>query len=145
MNRILLILGLCLSATRSLRAASEVQWPGLRPDGSMLLPNQWMLRPAGKQIELGDFPVNIAVHPKGTFAAVLHCGYSQHEVVLVNLTDQTIASRSDVPEAFYGLAFSADGNKLYCSGSSGEEVFGFDCANGKLSHRRPLALRDAED
>jgi hypothetical protein len=30
--------------------------PGLQPDGSMLLPNLWSLRPAGSQIELADFP-----------------------------------------------------------------------------------------
>ncbi len=29
----------------------------------VLLPNQWSLRPAGRQVPLGDFPVNIAMHP----------------------------------------------------------------------------------
>ena len=37
----------------------------------MLLPNQWSLRPAGKQLELGVFPVNIALHPSGRWLAVL--------------------------------------------------------------------------
>jgi DNA-binding beta-propeller fold protein YncE len=139
----LLISWLIVLATPGLCAEPSVQWPGLRPDGSMLLPNQWTLRPAGERVDLGDFPVNIAVHPNGTFAAVLHCGYSQHEVVMVNLAEGAIASRSDVPEAFYGITFSRDGKKLYCSGASGEEVFVFDCAGGKLANRRRLALRDA--
>ena len=38
--------------------------PGVRPDGGVQLPNQWSLRPAGKQLALGDFPVNIALHPE---------------------------------------------------------------------------------
>jgi hypothetical protein len=28
--------------------------PGQRADGSVLLPNQWSLRPAGQQVELDD-------------------------------------------------------------------------------------------
>ena len=34
--------------------------PGLLDDGFVQLPNQWRLRPAGKQIEVGNFPVNAA-------------------------------------------------------------------------------------
>ena len=43
----------------------------------------WSLRPVGKQVMLGDFPVNIAVHPSSRFAAVLHSGYSEHEIIVV--------------------------------------------------------------
>ena len=52
-----------LLATGVTTAVLAVDLPGYRPDGSILLPNQWSLRPAGRQIELGDFPVNIALHP----------------------------------------------------------------------------------
>src|SRR5450631_4013087 len=48
--------------------------PGVQPDGSIRLPNQWSLRPAGKQMTLGDFPVNLALHPEGKFLAALHAG-----------------------------------------------------------------------
>src|SRR2546430_886784 len=82
--------------------------PGQRPDGSVLLPNQWSLRPVGQQIAVGDFPVNIALHPGGKYAAVLHCGHGQHEVVILDLAARAIASRTKIAEAFYGLAFSKD-------------------------------------
>ena len=36
--------------------------PGLRRDGFVQLPNQWSLKPAGRHLEVGDFPVNIALH-----------------------------------------------------------------------------------
>src|SRR5437773_2105720 len=49
------------------RSASQSELPGPKPDGSVLLPNQWSLRPAGEQIELRDFPINISVHPHGRF------------------------------------------------------------------------------
>src|SRR3954463_9482588 len=83
--------------------------PGQRPDGSVLLPNQWVLRPVGTQIPVGDFPVNLALHPGGKFGAVLHCGYGPHEVVILDLAASAIVSRTKLDEAFYGLAFSKDG------------------------------------
>ena len=37
--------------------------PGLRKDGFVQLPNQWSLKPAGRHLEVGDLPVNIAHSP----------------------------------------------------------------------------------
>ena len=62
---------------------TPVVLPGMQASGKILLPNQWSLRPAGKQLKMGDFPVNIALHPTEPFAAVLHAGYGDHEVVIV--------------------------------------------------------------
>src|SRR5689334_1725996 len=76
------------------------QLPGKKADGSVLLPNQWSLRPAGKQIELRDFPVNIAVHPRGRFAAVLHSGYSAHLVAIVDLQLGKIVSHVPISQSF---------------------------------------------
>ena len=124
---------------------STALWPGAKSDGSMLLPNQWSLRPAGNHVELGDFPVNIAVHPKEQVAAVLHCGYSSHEIILVDLETKQIKSRTPLPEAFYGIAFSADGKKLFCSGASGEEIFRFDYINGAIMNQARISLRNQQE
>ena len=59
----------------ALAAKPAATLPGLQRDGSVLLPNQWSLRPVGKQLPVGDFPINVALHPGGRFAAVLHGGY----------------------------------------------------------------------
>ncbi|MFM9078874.1 MAG: hypothetical protein ACKOTE_01855, partial [Opitutaceae bacterium] len=67
------------------RAAPPAQLPGWQPDGSVLLPNQWSLKPAGRQIPVGDFPLNVALHRDGRHAAVLHCGWGQHEVRIVEV------------------------------------------------------------
>src|SRR5438067_2021161 len=66
-------------------ATSGSNLPGKKSDGSVLLPNQWSLRPAGFQIELRDFPISMAVHSQGRFVAVLHSGYSAHQVSIVDL------------------------------------------------------------
>ena len=118
-------------------------WPGTQADGSMLLPNQWSLRPAGTTVELGDFPVHIELSPDGRYAAVLHCGYSRHEIVVVDLKGLKVASRTGVDEAFYGLAFSADGTQVFCSGSSREVIHAFTFKGGVLSDGKELRLRPA--
>ena len=120
-----------------------VALPGPRPDGSVLLPNQWSLRPAGKQVELGDFPVNVAVHPGGAYAAVLHCGFGAHEVVVVDLGTAKVVSRTRLHEAFYGVEFSGDGKKLFCSGAGDEVVHCYEFLEGTLGADNPIHLRDA--
>ncbi len=127
------------------REAEAVSWPGPQADGTVLLPNQWTLDPAGRQVTLGDFPVNIAVHPAGRHAAVLHCGYGPHEVVIVDLGSRAVSCRIPLPEAFYGLIFSPDGQRLYASGAGTEVVFAFEFRDGYLGAPQRLALRPAKE
>jgi YVTN family beta-propeller protein len=119
-----------------------IEWPGAKPDGSVLLPNHWSLHPVGKQVELGDFPINVAVQPGGRFAAVLHSGYSAHEIVVVDIPTGQVASRSHLKEAFYGLEFSPDGRHLYCSGAGDEVIYVFEFQNGTLTNNHRIKLRD---
>jgi len=123
-------------------AASSRILPGQRADGSTLLPNQWSLTPAGRQVEVADFPVNIAVHPQGRYAAVLHCGYSRHEIVVVDVAAATVVSRTPVEEAFYGLVFSRNGERLYCSAASSEGIRAFTFRDGRLEDGELIQLRD---
>jgi DNA-binding beta-propeller fold protein YncE len=116
--------------------------PGVEPGGAIRLPNQWALRPAGKQIPLGDFPVNIALHPTGRWLAVLHAGYGTHEVILVSLQgkQEKIACRVAVDQAFYGLCFAPDGKTLFASGGELEVVHAWDFDDGLLSRHRTFRM-----
>lgn len=133
------------SSTVERPAAEAATWPGARPDGSVLLPNQWSLRPVGRQVELGDFPVNIAVHPGGRFAAILHAGYGKHQILVLDVASASVVSRTPVNEAFYGLEFSPDGARLFCSGAGDEVVHRFDFKDGQLSNARSIKLRAAKE
>ncbi len=135
------------AASRTLpnNSAAKIQWPGPRVGGGVLLPNQWSLDPVGKQIPLGDFPVNLVIHPGGRYAAVLHCGNGPHEIVVVDLRARRVISRVGVEEAFYGLTFNSTGSRLYASGAGKEVVHAFDFENGLLSHPETIALRAAEE
>ena len=53
---------------------TKAEVPGPQADGAVLLPNQWRLRPAGKQVVVGDFPASMALSPDSKYAAILHCG-----------------------------------------------------------------------
>jgi YVTN family beta-propeller protein len=118
--------------------------PGPKSDGSILLPNQWSIHPVGEQVTLGDFPVNIAVHPGGRFAAILHSGYSEHEIIVLEIPSGKIASRTKLDEAFYGLEFSKNGRQLYSSGASDEVIHLFDFRAGQLSNHRQIPLRNQD-
>jgi DNA-binding beta-propeller fold protein YncE len=130
------------AASQAQTAQPAVKRPGPQQDGSILLHNQWSLRPAGQEIEVGSLPVNIAIHPKGQYAAVLDCGYGQHEAVIVDLNSRTVVSRQPFREAFYGLTFSADGNWLYCSGGGDEVIHRLAFDNGKLSGDTEIRVRE---
>jgi DNA-binding beta-propeller fold protein YncE len=89
---------------------------------------------------MGDFPVNVAVHPDGIHAAVLHCGYSKHEIRLLDLRAGREVAQVPLGEAFYGLAWSADGARLYASGAGDEVVHEFQFRDGRLTDDRALRL-----
>jgi YVTN family beta-propeller protein len=121
-------------------AAAPTELPGRRADGSVLLPNHWSLRPVGRQVELGDLPINVAVHPAGRFAAVLHSGYAAHEILVVDIPGAQVVSRTGIREAFYGLEFSKDGRSLFCSGAGDEVVHSFEFCEGSLTNHHQIEL-----
>ncbi|RFC41718.1 MAG: DNA-binding beta-propeller fold protein YncE/DNA-binding beta-propeller fold protein YncE, partial [Verrucomicrobia bacterium] len=137
----------CPSLLFAQKEQESVRWPGRQPDGSVLLPNMWSLRPAGVQVEVADFPVNIAMHPEGKFAAVLHAGHSAHEIQVLDIAGGKIVQTVNVAETFYGLEFSQSGKRLYASGASHEVIrcFNFDREKGELGAEEQIVLRDSKE
>ena len=117
---------------------AKVTWPGMTQAGTVVLPNGWSLKPAGRQSRLGDFPVNLALHPSEPILAILHAGYGEHEVVTVNAATGKILARVTLPETFNGLVWSADGQKLYAGGGWDDVIYTFDHARGLLSNQAKI-------
>ena len=119
-------------------ARKPITLPGVEADGAVRLPNSWSIKPVGKQIELGDFPISIALHPSGKWAAVLHAGYGDHEIIIVDLTPKKkrIKSRVVIEQTFGGLAFTGNGEALHVGGGEFDVVHSFDFAEGLLSRQR---------
>ena len=116
--------------------------PGMQASGQMLLPTQWSLDPAGKHLKLGDFPVNIALHPSEPFAAVLHAGYGDHEVQIVDLRSFSVTSAVKIPQTFYGIYFGPGGRFLYASGAEYEVVHRWRLTDGLLHEHAELRIGD---
>ncbi|WZO98125.1 alkaline phosphatase family protein [Isosphaeraceae bacterium EP7] len=114
-------------------------WPGLTRSGSVLLPNGWSLKPAGKQSALGDLPVILAENPAAPVLAVLHAGYGDHEVWTLDTATGKTISKAGIPASFSGLCWSPDGSKLYVGGGFDDLIYGFDHKDGFLSGRVTFA------
>jgi DNA-binding beta-propeller fold protein YncE len=120
----------------SLFAGKEkVVWPGMTRAGTVVLPNGWSLKPPGRQVRLGDLPVQIAVHPSEPILAILHAGYGEHEVVTLSSTSGKIIGRISLPVSFSGLLWSADGTRLFVGGGFDDRIYRFDHAEGLLSKK----------
>jgi DNA-binding beta-propeller fold protein YncE len=109
------------------------------------LPNQWSLKPVGKQIALGDFPVNIAVHPSGDYGAILEAGFGEHDVVVIDLNKDKVVSRVTIPQAFYGLLWNAKGDRLFVSGGEHEVVHQFHFKEGYLSEHAEIRIVEPKE
>ena len=119
--------------------------PGMQASGNVLLPTQWSLRPVGKQVALGDFPVNLVLHPREDVAAILHAGYGEHEIITVNLKTLKVIARVTLPEAFTGMVFSPDGAQLFASGASYEVVHRFRYDKGYLLDHSTIKIAEPKE
>ncbi|MBI2889151.1 MAG: bifunctional YncE family protein/alkaline phosphatase family protein [Nitrospirae bacterium] len=94
-------------------------------EGSFLLPGGRALTPTGQHLVVGGFPVDVRVHPSLPFAYVANTGYSLRAVQVIDLTTGELVQEVKRKDAFYGLALSPDGKRLYAAGghSSLMEVY----------------------
>jgi len=102
-----------------------------------LLPSGWLLRPAGRQIDLDTYPMSSLLTPDGRFLIVLHGGYNPPKVTVLDAKSERIVSEVNVPDAWLGLALTPNGRLLYVSGGSRAEVYEFAIdGDGKLERKR---------
>ena len=121
-------------------AATATAVPGTLADGTTLLPNGWRLAPAGKHLTLSTLPLNIALSPDGRHAVVTNNGLMKPSLTVVDVANWTIKSTFTVDHAWYGLAWSPDGTKVYSGGAAQNNVQEFTFASGVLARARTFAL-----
>jgi DNA-binding beta-propeller fold protein YncE len=139
----LLLVGLAQAADDPPRRSTDVTLPGLKKAGSVLLPNGWSLKPAGRQSALGDLPVILAENPKEPVLAVLHAGYGEHEVWTIDVATGRTIARTALPASFSGLVWSADGARLFVGGGFDDVIYAFDHKGGVLSGKVAFAYPEA--
>ncbi|MBC8085252.1 MAG: beta-propeller fold lactonase family protein, partial [Hymenobacter sp.] len=106
----------------------------------MLLPNGWKLTPAGRQIPLGDLPLNLQVAPDGKLAAVVNCGYGPNSVALLDAATGQVLDTQPVRTAWLGLAFGPQAQTLYASGGQSNRIHCFRVVGQKLVPDSALVL-----
>ena len=96
------------------------------------LPNGWSLTPAGKSLQLGDLPLNMAVSPSKKLIAVTNNGQSVQSLQLIDAVNDEVLNTITIPKSWYGLKFSADGKFLYASGGNDNWILKYSIQNNKL-------------
>lgn len=113
--------------------------PGRLADGRILLPNGWMLDPAGEHLALGDLPLGMDLTPDERYAAIVNSGGEQN-VFIVDLRSRKITDTLDTGHAWLGVRFFDEGRQLAVSGGHRNVIFLFNFAKGKAAPRDTIML-----
>ncbi len=114
--------------------------PGISESREVLLPNGWTITPAGDQIQVGDLPLAIVLHPDGKHLLVANNGYGTQSIMVIDLADRKVIDRAVVEKAWLGLRTSADGRRVYAGGGMSNTVLAFSFENGKLTPLAPIPV-----
>jgi YVTN family beta-propeller protein len=96
------------------------------------LPNGWSLTPVGKNIGLGDLPLNMAISNNKKLIAVTNNGQSNHTIDLIDAVKGVKIESLLIAKAWYGLAFSSNDQFLYVSAGHDNQVNKYEIVNNKL-------------
>jgi YVTN family beta-propeller protein len=143
----LVILGVCVAAmvgATAQRGALPPAWPGRQPNGATLLPNGWRIAPAGRHIQVGDLPLNMAPSPDGRFLVITNNGWTRPTLTVFDTKHEQVTSRVQVDNAWFGLAWAPDGSHLYSAGAAENTIYDFTWANGALKDAGRITIGPAE-
>lgn len=129
----------CQPQTAKPTFAPRDQVPGRLKDGRILLPNGWMLEPAGEHLALGDLPLGLDVTPDERYAAVANSGGAQN-VFIIDLKTRKVTDTLATGHAWLGVRFFDRGKQLAISGGRYNAVFLFNFAEGKATPRDTIVL-----
>jgi DNA-binding beta-propeller fold protein YncE len=119
---------------------------GPLPGGGSLLPTGWIVRPAGRQIELSTLPTNSVLSPDGKYLVVLHTGYLPPSLYVLDTETWRTVDTHSLPDAGPGLALTVNGRLLYVSGGSSASISEIALSpEGKLSRNRFFEIVPARD
>ena len=107
----------------------------------ILLPNGWSLTPAGAAtLPLGDLPLNLQLARSGHLLAVTNNGQSKQSIQLIDPRASKLLDEATIGKSWYGLKFSADGQRLYASGGNDNTVLSYRIANQKFAGTDTIRL-----
>ena len=106
----------------------------------VILPNGWSLSPLGRNLPLGDLPLNMAVSHSGKRLAVSNNGQSGHSIELIDAASEKMLDEIVIDKAWYGLAFSDDDQLLYVSAGYDNRINIYNTKDDRLKLQDSLLL-----
>src|SRR4051812_6848441 len=119
-------------AEQSVGSSDVRDTAGLSP-GSALLFNGWGISPAGRHVSTTDLPLKMTLSPDGRFLAVVHGGFNEEGLTLVDTTGVVVSQFLPIKSAWNGVAFSADGATIWVAGGASGKVHRFRFTGGKAT------------
>ena len=103
------------------------------------------LDPIGKFVDLGSMPLAMVLSPEGDKLVVMLSGWREQGIQVVDLKSLQVTQTIKQDAAFYGLAFSANGNELYVSGGNEDAIFCYSWRNGSAEFQRKIVLGEKKE
>ncbi len=139
-----IITGCNVKPNRAITAVPDMIKYDVTSPASMghILPNDWHIRPAGKELKVGNLPTNGALSPDGLYLAVVNTGCSPEtqEISIVDLKHERLVSNYKVKSLFIGIVFSSNGHHLYVSGGNENKVYNFAFNSGRLTMENEISV-----
>ncbi len=128
----LLIALMAAPALQAQNPTTKVELPG-KYHAYTLLPNGWRLTPAGKQVPIGELPLNMVVTQNQRYAITSNSGMGINSLSVIDIKQQKEVQRYVVDNTWVGLTFGPADKYLYVSGGNDNAVYVFRFRKGKLS------------
>ncbi len=106
------------------------------------LPNGWHLTPVGRSVQVGDFPLNLAVSHDGTRVAVTNNGEGDQSIELIDAGSLRILDSVAIPQSWLGLQFTRDNRYLYASEGNRNAVMIYAAGGNRLKLYDSISLGD---
>ncbi len=103
------------------------------------------LDPVGDAIELGSMPLGMALAPGGEKAAVVLSGWREQGLQIVDLKSHQVLQTLPQEAAFFGIAFSINGQEIYVSGGNADSIYCYAWKGGVATLDRKIALAEHKD
>jgi len=104
---------------------------GLLPNTNLLF-NGWGITPAGQHVRISDLPLKMVVSPDKKMLLAASGGFNDTGLSVLDIATQQRTQFFPLPEVWNGLAFSADGGRIFVGGGDSGRIYQFSYAGGKV-------------
>ena len=107
--------------------------PGSMRDGRTLLPNGWMLSPAGISVQVGELPLNMALSPDEKYLVVTNNGTARQELSLIETEGWKVVQTLPLNRSWLGLRFLTREGAFLVSGGNDNRIWKYTLSGGHMA------------